>query len=136
MTPFTIGLLSKQTGCNIETIRYYERVGVLPKPPRSSGGHRLYEKIHAKRLKFVRRARELGFSLNEIKDLLHLVDTDEVSCEEVKKITLQHVNEVRSKISDLKRIENVLVDMAAHCDNGEVPECPIIETLFREQQNH
>ena len=131
MTPFTIGSLSKGTGCKIETIRYYERIGLLPKPPRSQGGHRLYEEEHLKRLTFIRRSRELGFTLHEVRGLLRLVDGGEYSCAEVKALTLDHVAEVRRKLADLRKVKRVLEAMAAECDGGEVPECPIIDALYR-----
>lgn len=130
MKPITIGGLSKQTGVNIETIRYYERIGVLPGPPRTSGGHRLYGEDHLKRLTFVRRSRELGFPLEEIRGLLRMVDGDDYSCDEVKDLTLDHLAEIRSKIADLKKLEKVLKDMASQCEGGNVPDCPIIDALF------
>ena len=131
MTPFTIGSLSKGTGCNIETIRYYERIGLLPKPPRSRGGHRLYEEQHLKRLTFVRRCRELGFTLEEVRSFLGMVDGGNYTCADVKVLTLNHAGEVKRKIADLRRLEKVLRGMAEQCAGGEVPECPIIDALYR-----
>ena len=131
MKPFTIGALSKGTGCNIETIRYYERIGLMPKPPRSPGGHRLYEEDHLRRLTFIRRSRELGFTLEEVRGLLRLVDGGSYTCAEVKTLTLDHAAEVRRKVADLRKLERVLKEMAAECDGGEIPECPIIDTLYR-----
>ncbi len=130
--PFTRGTLSKLTGCNIETIRYYERIGLMPDPPRSEGGHRLYDDDHVRRLRFIRRARELGFSLVEVRGLLGLVDGGENSCAEVKALTLGHVRDIHHKIIDLRKIERVLEHMAARCDEGEVPECPVIDSLFQD----
>jgi MerR family mercuric resistance operon transcriptional regulator len=126
----TIGVLSKVTGCKIETIRYYERIGVLPPPPRTQGGHRAYGEAHVKRLKFVRRSRELGFSLDEVRQMLRLVDGGNVTCEQVRQITLEHLHDVREKIADLKRMEKTLKDTASRCEGGEAPECPIIDSLF------
>ena len=131
MRPLTIGGLSKGTGCNIETIRYYERIGLMPTPPRSQGGHRLYDEEHLKRLTFVRRSRELGFTLKEVRDLLRLVDGGSYTCAEVRTLTLDHAGEVRRKIEDLRKLEDVLKEMAAQCEGGEVPQCPIIDALFR-----
>jgi len=125
-----IGELSKATGCNIETIRYYERIGMIPKPPRTAGGHRDYDTPHLKRLNFVRRSRELGFSLDEIRQMLRLVDGGDVSCDQVHDMALEHLSDVRAKISDLKRMERTLKDTASRCSGGETPDCPIIETLF------
>ncbi len=131
MKPFTIGALSKGTGCHIETIRYYERIGLMPKPPRSPGGHRLYEDDHLRRLTFIRRSRELGFTLEEVRGLLRMVDGGSYTCAEVTTLTLDHAVEVRRKVADLRKLERVLKEMAAECDGGEVPDCPIIDTLYR-----
>jgi len=127
-----IGAMSQATGVNIETIRYYERIGILPPPPRSRGGHRLYGVDHVKRLAFVRRSRELGFSLQEVRGLLDLVDGGGVTCDQVKFMTLGHLDEVRRRIADLRRMERVLREMAATCAGGDVPECPIVDALFRD----
>ena len=129
---WTIGALSKRTGCNIETIRYYEKIGLLPSPPRSEGGHRVYDENHLKRLAFIRRTRELGFTLNQVRELLGLVDGGDYGCGDVQEITLGHLGDVRRKISDLKRLERVLKNMAAECPGGTVPECPIIDVLYAE----
>ena len=125
----TIGALSDRTGVNIETIRYYERVGLLPAPPRSAGRHRLYEDSHRQRLVFIRRARELGFSIDQVRALLGLVGKHGLACDEVKVLADEHIAEVRRKIKDLKRLERVLSDLAARCRPNRVPECPILEAL-------
>lgn len=127
----TRGVIAARTGVNIETIRYYERIGILPAPSRSEGGHRLYGLDDEKRLTFVRRSRELGFSLQEVRGLLDLVDGGAATCDQVKAMTLGHLDEVRQRIADLRRMERVLRGMAAACAGGSVPECPIIDTLFR-----
>lgn len=127
----TIGVLSKRTGCNIETIRYYERIGLLPAPPRTEGGHRLYGESHLKRLTFIRRSRELGFTLDDVRGLLQLVDGGHYTCAEVRDMTLQHVDEIRSKVADLRRLERVLKEMAAQCTGDDVPTCPVIDALSR-----
>ncbi len=126
----TIGVLARQTRCNIETIRYYERIGLLPHPPRSGGGHRLYGEDHLKRLTFIRRGRELGFTLDDVRGLLGLVDGGTYTCAEVKALTLAHLDEVRRKVSDLRRLERVLGDIAAQCEGGAVRDCPVIDALF------
>ena len=131
---FGIGALSRDSGCNIETIRYYERIGILPKPPRSAGGHRVYGPTHLKRLSFVRRARQLGFTLDEVRGLLHLVDSGDYTCGEVRAITLAHLQEVQAKLADLERLRDVLSDMAAQCDGDQVPDCPVIDALFDEHR--
>ncbi len=126
----TIGALSKRTGVNVETIRFYERVGILPKPPRSAGNHRIYSQELLMRLGFVRRSRELGFSLDDVRDLLRLVDGGHYTCAEVKAITLNHLTDVRRKIADLRRLEHTLAEVAGKCRGDKVPNCPVIEALF------
>ena len=125
-----IGEASRQTGVNIETIRYYERIGVMPKPVRTEGGQRAYDADQVKRLAFIKRSRELGFSLAEIRALLDLVDTGSYTCSEVHDMTVKHLATVRKKLADLRRLERVLKEMTAECNRGDVPECPIIDTLF------
>jgi MerR family mercuric resistance operon transcriptional regulator len=129
-TGFSIGELSKQSDVNIETIRYYEKIGVMPAPGRSAGGYRIYGADHLKRLSFVRRSRQLGFSLNEIRDLLRLVDGHAYTCAEVQALTLNHLAEIRRKITDLKRLKRVMADMAAQCSGERVPECVVVDALF------
>ena len=121
--------LARRTGCNLETIRYYEKIGMLPDPPRTAAGYRVYQEEHVARLRFVLRARELGFSIEEIRGLLDLVDRGNQTCAEVKERTERHLTDVRSKIADLKRIERVLAATAAHCSGEEVPECPVLDAL-------
>lgn len=128
-----IGVLSKRTGCDIETIRYYERIGVMPKPPRTEGGHRVFSEEHLKRLTFIRRSRELGFTLVQIRDLLGLVDGNDYTCDEVKAITVEHADAVRQKIADLRKLKRVLDDMVSQCNRGDIPDCPVIEALFEER---
>ena len=130
MAAISIGKLSKRTKVNIETIRYYERSGVLPSPPRTRGGHRAYGEDHLKRLNFVRRSRELGFSLDEIRQMLRLVDGHDVTCEQVREMTLEHLADVQTKIADFKRMERSLKATAAQCTGERVPDCPIIDALF------
>lgn len=126
---YPIGEISRRSGVNIETIRYYERIGIMPAPDRTPGGNRQYQHDGLKRLFFIKRSRELGFRIDEIRMLLSMVDSREFSCADVHQITAAHLSEVQSKIADLKKLENVLKQMAAECSRGDVPECPIIETL-------
>jgi len=126
----SIGALSEQSGVNIETIRYYEKIGVMPAPARSAGGYRMYALEHLKRLGFIRRGRQLGFSLDELRGLLRLVDGHAYTCAEVHTLTLRHLTEVQRKIADLRRLELALADMAAQCTEDLVPECPVIDALF------
>lgn len=126
---YSIGNLAKRTGVKVVTIRYYEKIGMLPEPPRSEGGQREYDNNHLRRLSFIKRSRELGFSLAEVRALLQLEHTAEASCDEVKALTLEHIDDIRSKIADLKRMERVLKEMAAQCDQGTISGCPILDTL-------
>jgi MerR family mercuric resistance operon transcriptional regulator len=129
----TRGTLAERSGCDIETIRYYERIGILPPPPRSQGGHRLYGQDLIKRLTFVRRSRELGFTLEEIRQLLRLVDGSNYTCAQVETLAHRHARDIHQKIADLKKLKSVLEAMASQCTGGEVPECPIIDALFASQ---
>jgi MerR family mercuric resistance operon transcriptional regulator len=126
----TRGELAARTNCNIETIRYYEQVGLMPPPPRSQGGHRLYGQDLVKRLIFIRRSRDLGFTIEEIRGLLRLVDGRKYTCAEVETLATDHVREIRRKIADLRKLKAVLETMTAQCNRGRMPECPIIDTLF------
>src|SRR3546814_10507365 len=103
-----IGVMSQRTGGNIETIRYYEKIGLLPLPARSEGGHRLYGHGHLMRLGFVRRARELGFTLDEIRALLQLTEDRERPCAEAREVAVVHLADIRTKIADLPALEGVL----------------------------
>lgn len=129
-TLFSIGEAARRSDVNIETIRYYERIGLLPTPHRSAGGHRLFDTAMLKRLCFVRRARRLGFSLEEIGTLLSMVDREDYTCAEVHRLTIEHLAEVRRKLADLGELEKALSAMAADCDRGDVPDCAIVDVLF------
>ncbi len=127
-----IGALSERTGCHIETIRYYERIKLMPKPQRTGGGHRVFTHEQMKRLGFICRSRELGFSLEEIRTLLRLVDGKKYTCQQVKAITDNHHQAVKQKISDLRRLQKTLGEISSRCEGGGVPDCPIIDALFPE----
>lgn len=126
---FPIGVLSERSGVNIETIRYYERVNLLPKPARSEGGYRLYQPPDSDRLHFIRRARDLGFSLDEIRRLLDLADQKSKSCHRAHTIAAEHLAEVRAKMRDLRRMERVLATMVKACAQGTMPDCPLLQAL-------
>lgn len=126
----TIGETAQRSGCNIETVRYYERIGLVPKPPRSRGGHRLYGRDTVRRLGFIRRARELGFAIADIRALLGLVDRRTASCSQVKQIAERQLDAVQSRIDDLRRLERDLVGMIGKCSGRKIPDCPVIDSLF------
>lgn len=121
--------LARATGCNLETIRYYETAGILPPPARTDAGHRTYGTSDVQRLRFVLRARELGFSLDDVRGLLGLGDGALRTCAEVREKTEAHLTDVRAKIADLQRIETVLSRTAALCSGGDRPECPVLDSL-------
>jgi len=125
-----IGEMSRRTGVNIETIRYYERNGVMPRPKRSAGGHRLYDESQLNRLAFIKHSRDLGFSLKQVLNLLTLVDSGGMTCSDVHALTIEHLTDVKSKIADLRKLEHALKDLAAQCSLGNVSDCPIVETLY------
>jgi MerR family mercuric resistance operon transcriptional regulator len=127
----SIGAAARRTGCNIETIRFYERIGVLPRPPRTASGRRSYAAEHIARLGFVRRARELGFTLDEVRELARLSGDGAAACEDVRALTVAHLEEVRRKIADLKRLERVLADATRRCAAGAPSRCAIIDALSR-----
>lgn len=121
--------LARRAGCHLESVRYYEKIGMLPEPPRTAAGYRVYGAGHLARLRFILRARELGFTLEEIRGLLKLADQGTLTCAEVERRTARHLAQVRAKIADLRRIEQVLAAAAAECTSGEVPTCPILDAL-------
>lgn len=121
------GELAAATGCDIETIRYYETIGLVPAPPRTAAGHRIYGASHVARLRFILRARALGFSIEEIRGLLALVDGGTPTCAGMKQRTETHLADIRARIADLARIEAVLAETAAQCSGNDVPECPILD---------
>ena len=126
----TRGSLATRTGVTIETVRYYEKIGLMPDPARSPGGHRVYNETHVKRLFFIRRSRELGFTIQETRELLELVDGGDYTCAEVRDRTNSHLADVTKKIGDLQKIQRTLSKMASMCDGGMVPECPVINALY------
>lgn len=129
---FTIGTLSKRTGCNVETIRYYEHVGLMPRPARTASGYRLYGVELLKRLTFIRRARALGFSIDEVRRLLNLADHHKRPCAQARVVAATHLEDIHAKIADLKAMEQVLKETVARCGDGKGSHCPLIDTLYRE----
>jgi MerR family mercuric resistance operon transcriptional regulator len=124
-----IGELSEQTGVNTETIRYYERIKIIPAPPRTAGGRRVYDSNHLRILAFVRRARELGFSLEEVRALIRLGGPANASCRQVRDIATHHLDDIRTKIADLRKLERLLAKTVARCTGTTAPDCPILDIL-------
>lgn len=123
------GDLAKLGGCHLETVRFYERIGLMPKPGRSRGGHRLYGDADARRLRFILRARELGFGVAEVRDLLAMKDGGRMTCGEMREISLGHLAVIRGKIDDLTRLADTMQNVVAQCRGGALPDCPVVEAL-------
>jgi MerR family mercuric resistance operon transcriptional regulator len=124
-----IGELSKRSGVNIETIRYYERVKMLAPPPRTHSGRRVYRSTDLRILVFIRRSRELGFSLDEIRALLRLGGPEKASCREVREIAAHHLEDIRARLADLKKLERLLAKTVARCSGRMAPDCPVLDIL-------
>ena len=132
----TIGKLSELTGVNIETIRYYERTKVLAAPPRTDSGRRVYQSSDVRTLAFLRRARELGFSLDDIRTLLRLGGPEKASCREVRRIAAHHLDNIRAKIGDLRKLERLLAKTVAQCTGTTAPDCPVLDILDVRRSNN
>lgn len=122
--------LARRTGCNLETIRYYEKIGLMPDPPRTAAGYRVYGADHVSRLRFILRARELGFPIDELRSLLSMVDAHDYTCVDIHTMTAAHLRSVRDRIRDLRRLERSLSAIAEKCTGDAVPECPIIDEML------
>lgn len=126
---FGIGELARATGTKVETIRWYEHIGLLAAPARTGGNYRAYSCSHLERLSFVRRARNLSFSLDHVRELLRLSDQQDRPCEEIDLIARGHLAEVERKVADLTAFRHELRQIIGQCGHGTVAECRIIEAL-------
>lgn len=126
----TIGELASESGVQVETIRYYEGVKLMPKPERTAGKQRRYGQDDVKRLSFIRHARELGFDVAAIRDILALTEQREASCEKIDGIARNHLATVEEKIASLKALQKELLRMLGHCSTGKIADCHVIEVLF------
>ncbi len=124
-----IGELANATGTKVETVRYYEKIGLLTPPARTLANYRDYGSEHLARLSFIRRARDLGFTLEAVRELLTLSDNKAQSCEAVDGIARVHLTDIDRKVRDLKSLGLELSRVLGSCSNGTVAECKIIETL-------
>ena len=130
MGSLTIGQLAKQAGVNVETVRYYERRHLIPEPPRNGSGYRQYSEDFVLRIRFVKRAQELGFSLNEIKDLLALRVESETVCDDVRKQATLKIVAIKAKMQLLQKMQQTLAGLVRACEANELTgECPILKTL-------
>ena len=123
------GEIARMTGVNLETIRYFEKVGLLVEPRRTEGGHRLYDERHVRTLRFICRARDLGFTPGEIRAILRLGGPGSAGCAEVRDIAAHHLELVRAKIADLIGIERLLASTVQQCSGGNAPNCPVIDLI-------
>ena len=124
-----IGELSKRSGVNIEAIRYYERVKMLAPPPRTDSGRRVYHSTDLRILVFIRRSQELGLSLDEIRALLRLGGPEKALCREVREIAAHHLEDIRARLVDLKKLERLLAKTVARCSGRTAPDCPVLDIL-------
>ncbi|UTW10734.1 MerR family DNA-binding protein [Marinobacterium rhizophilum] len=128
---YSIGKLSAVSGVNLETVRYYERIGLLPAPQRAANGYRCYTDAAARRLRFIRRGRELGFGIEAIRTLLQLADHPELPCGEADQLTLVHLRDVEARIADLEAMRQELIRLSG-CDSDRAEHCRLIEALDRD----
>ena len=125
----SIGSLAKATGTKVETIRYYESIGLLAAPARTKNNYRAYTPQHLARLSFIRGARALGFSIDQVQELLELADQKDISCKAVDAIAREHLAEIDRKLRDLNTLRSELSNVIVQCGHGTISECRIIETL-------
>lgn len=125
----TIGKLAEASGVKVPTIRYYEDIGLMPEPERTAGNQRRYVSAHLDRLNFIRHARDLGFSIEAIRDLLSLQSTPDAPCHDADRIAAATLADVRAKIARLQSLERELQHIVAECDGGRVANCNVMATL-------
>jgi len=125
-----IGTLAASCNCPAETIRYYEKIGLLPKPVRTANGYRSYDDRHQKWLQFVLRSRALGFTQDEVRRLSNIADQSQPVCADVHKLLVEHIVDVRKKLLDLKRMEKALARLKSKCQDGTLNDCPVIDELM------
>ena len=132
--PLKRAALAKQLGCNLETIRYYEKVGLIPEPERTRSGHRLYSGADQARLRFILRARDLGFSVADVRSLLGLND-GAPNCADVKALAEAHRRDIRKRIDDLRQMDRRLAEIMSDCSGAQTPDCAMAERLFQDTGN-
>ena len=125
----SIGELAKATGTKVVTIRYYEQIGLLPVPRRTAGNYRTYDAEHRQRLHFIRSCRNLGFTLDQVRELLSLSTQKERDCADVDRVAIEHLKSVEQKITDLSRLAGELRRISSCCQGGRIAECRIIDAL-------
>ena len=126
-----IGELARACDCPAETIRYYEKIGLLPQAVRRTNGYRSYEDTHRKWLQFILRSRELGFSQDEVRRLTDVAHQKQPACADVHELLQEHVNDVRKRVRALRRMERALVRLKTQCQDGTLHDCPVIDELMK-----
>lgn len=124
-----IGEIAKQTGLKVETVRFYEAEGLIDPPTRSGGNYRLYGRSHLDRLSFIKRSRDLGFTLDQVRDLLRLSDNPRASCDEVDAIAAEHIAVIDRKLADLNALRNEIVTWGGSCGTSSIAECKVMDAL-------
>ena len=125
----SIGVVARRTGCGIDAIRFYEKSGIVQRAQRAENGRRVYRDADIARIFFIKRARELGFSLDEVRSLLSLGDAQENACAQVQSLANQHLADIAAKIADLIAMQTVLTTLVADCARGDALTCPLITAL-------
>lgn len=131
MKAFTVGVLANETGINVETVRYYEKMKLMPRPKRRESRYRIYDEQDLSRLKFITRSKELGFKLKEIKELLNLKVNSQSKCGDIKQLADHKISDIKEKIKDLKSMKKQLEKLVVQCVNEELTteDCPIVKSL-------
>ena len=136
MSRLTTGEVAKRAGVKVETVRFYERKGLIPEPERSASGYRLYKADTVRRLRFIQRAKDVGFTLRDIGELLSLRTRPGVSCADIRSRALTKIEDIDQKIRDLERMRNSLMSLAQECSaEGPLSECPILDSLERDEES-
>ena len=130
----SVGTAAERSGCSIETIRFYEKAGVLPRAQRTESGRRIYDERDVARITFIRRAREFGFSLDKVRGLLRLAEGNEDACRKIQLAAQRHLDEIAVKIADLMTMQTVLGALVVRCEEGDNTTCPLITALSDNRQ--
>lgn len=131
---FSIGALASRAGCQVQTVRYYEQIGLLPEPARNAGNQRRYSTATLRRLTFIRHSRDFGFSVEAVRELLGMADHPDMPCDHADAIAKRHLEEVEARIERLSALRDELKRMVAQCAGGRVEECRIVEVLSDHDQ--
>lgn len=127
-----IGELAQAVGCHIETVRYYEKIGLIPVSARKPNGYRDYSDKHLQYLRLVRRAKSLGFAQSEVQELVNLIEVKDNSCEQVFSMVTQQITVLDEKLKEIRRIKKALTDLATACEQDRHSDCPALEELLQE----